>query len=351
MSKPSKNINWIKDIQEYARKANSFVDFIEQQNKFSALGWNNDMLKATQSMRGLMEVAKIGNPMADFIESQKRITEAFKPTFPSAISANIKTLQPYQSFFVQSPALDLLNSIHNNPALKAVESINHQYDSLFKSIRKVTEQTSSFQKVLTEMNSWRFVIDQINLSAIKTENWSFLQDFQENTETLFNLSEKALQGEISPEDFLEQSKESIKINREWVQRNSWWILLLIDIAFFIYPLYLNNQSTELISSGINEIKAEIEEVRVENKKLIKNQQTTIELINELLKKQVSFVTSKDEIAVYMSLDESSKVLDSIAKNTEVFIVYEEAEWSFINFKKHQDSLPKSGWVKTEKLKE
>ncbi len=313
-------------------------DLIKQQNKFSNLAWNSDLLKTTQRMRSLMEAVKVSNPMADFIESQKRITDTFKPTYLSSVSNSIKTIKPYQSIFNQSRTLELLNSIQNNPAIEAVKSINRQYDSIFGSIRKITNQTNQFQKTLAEINSWRLIIDRINLTALKNENWGFIQEFQENTESLFTLSDQVINGEISEEDFLNQSQESIVNNRNWINENNWWISLLFSIVFSLYLFRLGGKST-------NKIITELKEIKTENKEIKAKQKNIINLVQEITSQQKNrFVTLEENTPVHISCDGSSEILDSIPKNTEVFVAYKESEWWFVNFKNKQGSLPESGWI-------
>lgn len=329
---------------------NPLTDFIEQQKKFPNIGWYSNMMKATQSMRDLKEAAKIANPLSEFIESQKHISQTMKL---ASISENIKTIQPYQSIFAQSKTLDFLNSIQSNPALNAVQTINNQYNSIFSSIKEIAEKSNVFHKIISETNSWRFIIDQISLKAIENEDWEFIQNFQENTEGLYSLSEQVLNGKITQEEFLEKSQEKIESNKTkiWIQEQDWFSFLF-GWFFFVFGLYYSYLGTKSILEGQKDIKSEIKELEIENQELKANQESIIDLLNKVSSQHENkSAIIKEKTPIYITLDENSEIIDSIPKDSKVFVSYKENGWCFINFKKSTESLPIAGWIKEDYLRE
>lgn len=322
----------IREMQE--RLQISINPFIKQQNMLSALTKNSGLQIAqnqiSKNLSGLSMLSEITKNIKNY-------------TFPT--SSNFSEIAKISSS---------INSKNNftfpQSSLDAIKSINQNYEQLFSNLKNIAEpiklQTPDFTKIENLNIALSGISAKMAEFAIKQNNWSILDDFENVTEKALEFTEKI---ESSTEE--EQQRQfailQTLLTSFYKKHKKLGISASTVVNIFLFIISFHQYYDFLKTKPELATKENVKEITDGQNSILKKQDTIskfIKNINQQLKEAKEYRITNRICKVKLKPKTRTYTLNNLPINFEVIVIQVHHKWVYVSYFDEKDNLPQTGWI-------
>lgn len=308
---------------------NNFEEIIKLSQKsvksFGVNSYLTDMIdthnKISKSLTGLNKLSEL----------------AYSFTTNSALEQISKSIAFQSQFSIPQSAVDVFGSICK------------QNEQIADSMKAAAEALKIHLPTATEINNLHFAVSEISkqiaLVAVKSQDWTILNDFEEVTEQTLDFTENL------PEELDEEQQRKFQVLLTTVlsflnKHKTLGVSALLIVDIFLRFAGIHQYYDFLKDKPAMAEKAQINKVNIKQDSIIH----FIQEINKQIKQKNEYRITNRICQVKLKPNSKTITIAKLPVNFQVIVLQINHKWLLISYTDASDNLPQTGWVMKKYLK-
>lgn len=290
----------------------------------------------------------INSYMANLIETQNKISKSFGSLNRlSELAYNLNTNSALQQIS-KSIAFQSQLSIPQS-AVDVFGSIYKQNEQIAGTMKAVAQALKIHLPTVTEINNLHFAVSEISkqiaLVAVKSQDWTILNDFEEVTEQTLEFTENLTEG-LDEEQQIKFQVLLTTVLSFLSKHKTLGVSALLIVDIFLRFAGIHQYYDFMKDKPAFAEKSQINKVNIKQDSIIH----FIQEINKQIKKKNEYRITNRICQVKLKPNTKTITIAKLPVNFQVIVLQINHKWLLISYTDASDNLPQTGWVMKKYLK-